>query len=178
MKRPWLPTYEVVEGVLVCKMPLSKGLFALIDECYLAEVQRYTWCAEAAKLTYYAFAKVRKSGRQRTLRLHRLIADLLGIEGQVDHKDGNGLDCRARNLRRGAGSLNCANQRKRRRPASSQYKGVSRRPYNRWQGQIQVSGKRTHLGYFATEEQAAVAYDKAALVLWGEYAHLNFPRAA
>ena len=33
--------------------------------------------------------------------------------------------------------------------------------------------KRTHLGYFSTKNEAAEAYNKKAIELWGDYAKLN-----
>jgi hypothetical protein len=32
-----------------------------------------------------------------------------------------------------------------------------------------------HCGYYLTAEEAALAYDKQSLLLWGENAFLNFP---
>jgi hypothetical protein len=46
----------------------------------------------------------------------------------------------------------------------------------KWAAQINLAGRSTHLGYFVNEEDAARAYDAAALDVWGEYAYLNFDR--
>jgi len=60
--------------------------------------------------------------------------------------------------------------------SSSKYRGVcwlkSRRA---WRARIEVHGKREHLGYFDSEERAALAYDKRARELNGPSARLNFP---
>jgi len=55
------------------------------------------------------------------------------------------------------------------------YRGVGKAA-GRWRACIQMDSKLVSLGTYATEEQAAVAYDKAALFKRGSAAKLNFPR--
>jgi hypothetical protein len=177
MRKPWTATYVKVDGVLVCKIPLSQGLFALIDSKYLDDLLLYSWYALRDGNTYYAKAWTWGSdGCKKLLSLHKVIWELHGKpEGPVDHKNSDGLDCRVRNLRPGPVKLNAANKRKQ-AGASSKYKGVSwNKRWSKWHAQICVAGQRSHLGVFAKESQAARAYDKAASAAWGEYAKLNFP---
>lgn len=177
MRRPWTPIYEECAGTQVCRIPLSQGLFALIDAKYLGVVLGYAWFANYGGNTNYACTNIRlPDGSRRLLQLHKLIWELAGnAAGPVDHKNGDGLDCCSCNLRPGPQKLNIANCRKWSRATSSCFKGVSRYSASKWRVHIKVGRKKKHLGYFKAEAEAARAYDKAAFTAWGEYANLNFP---
>jgi hypothetical protein len=45
----------------------------------------------------------------------------------------------------------------------------------KWEARIWTGSRDRHLGYFRSLEEAAAAYDKAALEQWGEFARLNGP---
>lgn len=106
--------------------------------------------------------------------MHRLIAASEN-RPHVDHFDQDSLNNRRYNLRPATVSQNGCN-----RPAqahnASGIKGVYRnKRYGTWSAQIKINRKPKHLGTFATAEEAARAYDAAAMELHGEFACVNLP---
>ncbi|XP_074372939.1 uncharacterized protein LOC141713418 isoform X4 [Apium graveolens] len=61
--------------------------------------------------------------------------------------------------------------------ASCKFKGVRQRTWGSWVSEIRElnRGKRTWIGTFKDPEAAAMAYDEAAIKLFGTNAMLNFP---
>ena len=59
--------------------------------------------------------------------------------------------------------------------ASSAYRGVSRstNPRLPWRASLGYRGARYYLGNYATEREAALAYNRAALSVIGDYAVIN-----
>ncbi len=106
---------------------------------------------------------------------------MLGIRDpsiEVDHKDGNGLDCRRHNVRPATKQQNQANRGPRANNASG-FKGVSWFPrQRRWYARIGVDGRNLYLGVYESAAAAARAYDAAARTHFGEFAKLNFPEDA
>lgn len=168
-------------------MPIRTGKNAWagtwVDDDVYREVNRHAWRSFGTGYVGRKVYRDRIDGKSRysQVYLHRLITDC--PDGLVvDHINGNKRDNRRENLRVGTQSLNNRN-RDGRAGSSSQYKGVRRthpsvgmasRP---WVAQINVGGRNRHLGYFATEKDAARAYDRAVLEQAGQFAHfarLNF----
>jgi hypothetical protein len=153
------------------EIPLTRGFVAVVDG---DDADRVTaagpWCAAPNGRNVYAHRRIVRDGKATTQGMH---AFLTGF-ARCDHVNGDGLDNRRANLREATHGQNMAN----RRPQGPSYKGITRRSDGRWQAQIQAARVHRHLGYFATPEAAAAAYDAAAVELFGEFARLNFPRSA
>lgn len=116
---------------------------------------------------YWVFKYNRK-----TYRAHRVIYSLLNpkvnMEGLVvDHIDRNPSNNRIENLRLCSETENHYNRWRK----GTKLKGTTRSG-NRWLAQIQVSGKKLHIGRFDTQEEAHQAYVEAAKKLHGEFCRL------
>ncbi len=92
----------------------------------------------------------------------------------VDHIDHDKTNNCVTNLRWCSSSQNNMNRSKQSSTCSSVYKGVGwYKPLQKWRAQIRLDGKLKHIGYFASEIQAAVAYNNAAICHFTEFACLN-----
>lgn len=151
-------------------MPLisvSDDRYAIVDECDMVLLSSYSWRIHRRKKGGEYIAA---TGRNDIL-MHRVITN--APKGTfVDHKNGNTFDNRRDNLRIATITQNSANRRKISKSTSSQFKGVCRRGA-KWTAAIGVERRQIFLGRFATETEAATAYNDAAKKLWGEFARLN-----
>lgn len=153
-------------------LPLSRGLFAKIDAADAETVCAYKWSAnQTTKGRFYA---QRREPDGTNVYLHRLLAGA-GPKDIADHRNGDTLDCRRANLRLATPSQSTVNTPKRDK-GKTPYRGVMLRPSGRYQARININGEQTSLGRFDTAEEAARAYDAAAVEKHGEFAVLNFPK--
>lgn len=174
------PVETFFRGATV-EIPLTRGKVTIIDDEDWPLVSQYTWGAFTSsgrrKPHWYATATTPRHEGGKSIRLHRLLLNApKGV--QVDHIDGDGLNNRRANLRL---CTHGQNQQNRKAVVSkSGFKGVRRihkKPQwsIRWLATIKKDGRDRHLGSFDTAEDAARAYDRAAIQLFGEFAGLNFP---
>jgi hypothetical protein len=167
------------------KIALTKGKVALVDDIDFAWLGQWKWSYVNSG---YAVRGRRHNGRNHMLLMHREFLVRMGVElsdeDYGDHINHDRLDNRRSNLRAATPTQSNCNL-----PTTNKhgYRGIVYHPfcyrgskrYERkkpWQSRISVPGRKRplSLGYYATSEEAARAYDEAAKKHHGEYATLNF----
>lgn len=116
-----------------------------------------------------------QDGNRYSVLAHRLAFFITNgfVPDYIDHINNNPADNRITNLRPATQQENCRN-RTSRKGSSSKYLGVWWAKHaNKYRAKIKINGKNNHLGYFDNEIDAAIAYDNAAKLHFGEYANLN-----
>jgi len=157
-------------------IPLTKGLFAIVDPDDYHRLVNFNWHANKSAHTHYAVRYLSSGkGKNKIEYMHHLIIDI--PEGLFcDHINHNGLDNRKANLRPATLAQNIRHRRKFKSPSRSKYKGLTwRKKEKTWHVRIYTNGKRIFIGSFKDEFAAAHAYDRAAKQFYGDFATLNFP---
>jgi hypothetical protein len=157
----------------MAELLLAAGHIALVDDVDFELIAPYKWHRRTGWSTSYVGTAIKlPTGRFGTLYLHRLITNAQPGE-VVDHRNHDGLDNRRVNLRLCSATQNNGNMR---RPVTntSGYKGVNWVPSRGyWRAEIHKCRRKHFLGSFSNPEDAARAYNTAALELFGEFALLN-----
>ena len=152
------------------RIPLTRDLFALVDDEDFKPLSKYKWFAHNAG-TEYSYAATNINGK--TVLMHRLILNMHKKRfQQVDHANHDTLDNRKPNLRGCTKQQNSFNQRMHRDNRSG-YKGVSTQKCGKHIVRVTESKKVYYCGFFADAREAALAYNVKAKELFGEYALLN-----
>jgi len=160
------------------KITLTKGFEAIVDDEDYERLVWLKWHASAITPPNNAYANhtLLANGKRFRVLMHRLI---IGAppDAMVDHINGNPLDNRRSNLRLCDRYTNMAN-RKCSILSTTGIKGVSYEPrvkYKPWRARLRYHNKSYSLGGYATAKEAALAYDRKARELSGEFALLNYP---
>jgi AP2 domain-containing protein len=148
---------------------LTKGLTALVDDSDYAWLSQYKWCADSDG---YAVRSERTNGRKHNVSMHRLIMNAQPGQ-EIDHKDWNKVNNQRVNLRFASETENRHNT-----PLSSRntsgYKGVSwYKRHKKWEARIKIGKRNIRLGLYQSKEDAARAYNAAALEFIPDFAYIN-----
>jgi len=161
------------------KIELTQGKVAIVDADDLNRVSEFKWfyhkrgTGYAQRSQHICF----KDGKriQKSIGMHRFIMGVEDSKVHVDHINHDTLDNRKSNLRLCTNAENTRNKLPQ-KGGFSKYKGVCKSPKHcikPFVVRIVFNYKKINLGYFATELEAAIAYNKAALHYFGEFALLN-----
>jgi hypothetical protein len=160
------------------KLALTNGGYTIVDNEDYKWLSQYKWFADRRikkgkkKEKPYVMTRINR----KCILIHRML--LNPPPGMlIDHKDGNPLNNTRANLRICTYEQNCYNQQLRAMNTSG-YKGVYLKKSHihclkRWYAYITFQKRHRGLGYYATPEEAAIAYNKKATELFGEFANLN-----
>lgn len=143
--------------------------YALVDDDDYPIVSKYYWY-----LGSQGYVR-RRDENKKQVNLHRFIAEIhhwdVG-ENTIDHINHDKKDNRKSNLRVCTFQQNMFN-RTAHDDAFSRYKGVSRRENGTWRMRVYLDGKCYRDETYRTEIEAAIAYNRAAVEVYGQYALLN-----
>jgi len=146
---------------------------AIVDAADYELLMARNWYAQWQPRTKSFYAHTWDEGRRTGM--GRIVLGLKqGDATEVDHRNGNTLDCRRENLRVATSAQNNQN-RKRHEVNRSGFKGV-RPSGKKWAAKIYVQGRSIYMGCYATPEEAARQYDAVARLAFGEFARCNFPQ--
>jgi hypothetical protein len=149
---------------------LTQGKETIVDDEDYENLNQWKWHYHNQG---YAKRTLKKKNKTTKIYMHRFIMNL-NSNLTIDHINGNGLDNRKCNLRIANKSENSMNSNKQTKLTSSIYKGVTwHKQCKKWVAQIGHKRKHYSLGLYLTEKEAALAYNKKAKELFGEFALLN-----
>lgn len=159
------------------KIALNQNKFTIVDDEDFEHLNQWRWFATKRGNSFYAERSQRvgkrKLGKSKGFKIHRLIMGITDPLVLCDHIDGDGLNNQKSNLRLCNRSQNNCNRRSSKN-SSSKFKGVSyHRITKMWQSSMTKDKKSIYIGLFRTEVEAAIAYNKKAIELHGEFANLN-----
>ena len=154
--------------------PKYPKTFTIVDDKDFVGLNKHKWYPSQRTKNKLYVCRTSFDGGKHELSMHRVIL-LTPPTKETDHINGNTLDNRRCNLRVCTKSQNQMNRQL--SPTNkSGFKGVHWDRYrNKWRTTIKAGPRQRYVASNTCLIKAAVAYDKAAIKHFGEFACLNFP---
>ena len=152
---------------------LAGKYVVLVDDEDYEYLNQWMWSVNKNRTEIYASRYQNINGKRICHYMHRVIMNTPS-NMQVDHVNHNTLDNQKHNLRVCTSYQNQTNKTKRKN--TEQFIGVNyRKDTGKYRAHIAPHRKQISIGCFDSAEAAAIARDKVAIVVFGEFANLNFP---
>lgn len=150
-------------GTRIIRLP--GGGMVLVDQEDFDMALGYKWHRHKGRYTSYARANAPmiNGKKENSIYLHRKIMNApAGTE--VDHINGDGLDCRRSNMRILSRMGNALNSRVPKNSTTG-IKGVTwSKNAGKWMAKIKLNRRQTYLGYFTSMKKAHEAVERARAV--------------
>jgi hypothetical protein len=146
-------------------------IFATVDDEDLEFLSNFTWTLNNG----YATTTITIGCYIVSVPMHRMLRRVRVRGGIIDHRNMDKLDNRRGNLRLTDRAGNNANSGP--RPSARNFMGLKGVAISgkSFYARITVNNKSMYLGSFKKKEEAAAAYDRAAIKHFGGMARTNFP---
>ena len=159
---------------------LTRGKSTLVDEEDYDFLMQWKWhyssSGYAIRSVQKSWCKESKKQSNKKIYMHRILNNTPD-NLITDHINGDTLDNRKINLRNCTISQNGMNTRRQVNSKYSIYKGVyfsiGKKTNKPWMALISKDRKRYYIGHYISEKEAALAWNKKAKELHGEFAYQN-----
>jgi hypothetical protein len=150
---------------------LTRGYETIVDDEDYDMLSKINWFSN---IDGSGYVSVRSHNGGNLITMPRFIMGITDKSLCIDHINRNPLDNRKCNFRVCSYEDNKRNRKISIKNKSGYYGVNFYKRTNRWVSKICVGGKRKHLGYFDSKEDAAMAYDRECVKNRGKFAVLNF----
>jgi hypothetical protein len=160
------------------KIKLTQSKWVLVDDEDYPYLNRFTWQASFSGSSFRAVRTINIKGKHVNLFMEYFIMPLKK-RCFFSHRNNNTLDNRKSNLISVFKGVAMHKENKRKttnggQTPTSKYKGVSwSKKYGLWDARINKDKKLYYRKYFKKEKDAALAYNRKAKELYGEFAYQN-----